>query len=270
MMNTCSRRRLLANFATSSLAAALGGNAHVDATVSNRGLVEACCVAWKQARFGRRIVDLRTARCTSIHPFQFPDTIGLVVVWDDLISDRDVRSNVLEIQSAISKYFDVSIAADKTNACVHFGKAELVKDALGPLFIQKVAFREFREDRVAIVDLGSCGLTRLDWHHLIPFLRSLYGTVVGLDYSFPEFAEVDPDFFCAPHFTSDSCWRNLASCDHWAIASDVSLSQRSDLSNEDRKLAFTSYLCDFAVELGNAERIEEGFLAAAQARSLCQ
>ena len=104
--------------------------------------------------------------------------------------------------------------------------------------------------RIAVVDLGSCGTTGLRWLDLIPLLRRCYSHIVGIDFSAPEFcgslpppplspspppppspSPLDPEFKL-PHGLTGPQQGTLYACDYWLLASDKSISRQVDLPSK--------------------------------------
>jgi hypothetical protein len=259
-----SRRQILAQLAAAPILSAIGYEAYALPSSSNDGLTEICLFAWNESKTAGRTIDLWTARCGSIDVLRLSDQLGRFIVWDDIISDHDEGRSIGAIKSAISRWFGILPIMNGTNSATHLGDVRGVPRTLG------CALARFRNDetpltdRIAIVDLDSCGVTRLQWRDLIPCLKEVYGTVVGLDYSDPYFNEFDPAYYSAPYLMSEDSWRTLMACDYWAVASDNSLSRQKDLCAEARVTLFTEALNDLSAMILQADNVEGGFVLGAR------
>jgi hypothetical protein len=120
------------------------------------------------------------------------------------------------------------------------------------------SFLKIAHQRIAVVDLGSCGTTRLGWLDLVQLLRRCYSHIVGIDFSAPGFCGLDPEFKL-PHGLTGAELETLFACDYWLLASDKSISRQLDLSFEARSVAFTAAVDELCGALASAECIKKVF-----------
>ncbi|MCP3404062.1 twin-arginine translocation signal domain-containing protein [Bradyrhizobium sp. CCGB01] len=259
-----SRRQFLAQLAAAPVSAAIGSDLCASARNSNDSLTEVCVVAWNESKSPARTVDLWMARCGSIDVARLSDVLGRFVVWDEVTSERTEGQSIDKIKSAISHYFDVRIGDDESNLATLVGEFEDVPEALGSALARFRSRQPFSAGSTAIIDLSSCGVTRLQWRDLMPCIKQAYGKVVGIDYTDAHLSDADPAYYDAPYSTSQESWRTLTACDFWAIASDSSLSHQPNLCFEARAALSTEALNELAQQIALSPDVEAGFLQATQ------
>lgn len=263
MKTKINRRQFLAHLAAAPISSALGSNLSAFARNSDEGLTGVCVVAWNESKSPARTVDLWMARCGSIDVSQLTDVLR-TFVWDDITSNRSEERSIGAIKSAISRYFDMSIHSDGSNSVTHVGEIEGVPVAVSNAIARLRRRQTLPAECTAILDLSSCGVTRLQWRDLIPCLKQAYGKVVGVDYTASHLSEADPAYYDAPYSTSQESWRTLVACDFWAIASDASLSDQPSLCLEARATLFTGALNELAQQIALAPDVRDGFVQGAQ------
>lgn len=253
MMIKHSRRRFIGQlFAASIGSAILGGTAARANDDLNGGLAELCLITREPGRFPNAIIDVWTCQIGTFDLTQLPDQIGRVVVWHDIRGAQELSRSIADILSATEEYFGFKPVLG-FNATAHVGHPAGLISSIENLFTPlKPASLGAIGRRVAVVDLTSSGLTRLHWLEIIPLVRRYYTHVVGVDYSFADLRELDPEFE-PPHGLSALARSTLGACDHWLLASDDSLSGRFELSIEERSLAFARALQDLALSLDSSD-----------------
>jgi hypothetical protein len=223
----------------------------------NDGLIEVCVFA-RQRGSTHRAIDVWSGRCGLLNLVQLSDQFGRVVVWDDILGDRAVPQSVREILGVIERYYGFK-AVVGANAAVHIGGLdELARST--EVFFNSSDFSSMKiaHERIAVLDLGSCGTTCLHWSDLIPLLRRCYSHLVGVDFCAPQFCGLDPEFQL-PHGLTKGQYQTLSACDHWLLANDKSISDQADLSVESRSDAFTAAVEELCGALASAECIHKAF-----------
>jgi hypothetical protein len=204
----------------------------------NDGLIEDCVFA-RQRGSADCALDVWSGRCGLLNLAQLSDQFGRVVVWDDILGDRALPQSEPTIFGAIERYYGFK-AVVGANAAEHIGDLdELARST--EVFFNSSDFNSLKvaRERIAVLDLGSCGTTRLHWSDLIPLLRRCYSHLVGVDFSAPQFCGLDPEFQL-PHGLTKGQQQTLSTCDYWLLAIDKSISDEADLSMECRSNAFTA------------------------------
>lgn len=223
----------------------------------NEGLVEVCVFARKRGNI-QSPVDIWTGRLGLLNVAQLSDQFGRVIVWDDIRGDKTIPQSIDEIFRAIEMYYGFKPKIP-TNATVHVGSIGGLARSTDAFFnTLDFSFLKMAGQRIAVVDLGSCGTTGLRWLDLIPLLRRCYSHIVGIDFSAPEFCGLDPEFKL-PHGLTGAQQETLYACDYWLLASDRSISRQVDLSIEARSDAFTAAIDVLCGALASADCIEKAF-----------
>jgi hypothetical protein len=216
------------------------------------------CVFARQRGSLHSPVDIWTGRLGLLNVAQLSDQFGRVIVWDDIRGDKTIPRSIGEILRAIETYYGFKPKIG-TNASVHLGGIDGLARSTDDFFnASDFSFLKTAHQRIAVVDLGSCGTTRLRWLDLIPLLRRCYSHIVGIDVSAPEFCGLDPEFKL-PHGLTGPQQEALYACDYWLLASDESISRQFDLSFEARSDAFTTATNELCGALASAECIKKAF-----------
>jgi len=246
-MRDHSRRRFIREIFAASVCAT--GFRHVPkatACLSNEALSELCVIARQPGTSASAIIDVWTGQIGTLDFSQLPERLGRVVVWDDVRGSGALPTEIARVLFAIEEYFGIKcdIGSNAFAHMGHFTEFSLLVDAL----LQ--AFRPTRGDatgrRIAVIDLSSCGLTRLGWMHIMPSLRSYYTCIIGVDFGAPELREFDAEFR-TPHGLCARALETMHACDYWLLASDEPISGRVQLPADKRSFEFTKSihaLCD--------------------------
>jgi len=255
-MGERNRRRFIQEiFAASISASGFGGFASSAAGQSHEGLAELCVIARQPGTWPNDLIDVWTGQIGIIDLSRLPQHLGRVVVWDDIRGNKALSREMARILFAIEQHFGIECdLGSNTSAHVvpSLGLSVSIDKVLHNLTTRN---RDVPERRIAVIDLSSCGLTRLRWADIIPSLRRCYTHIIGVEFSTPEWCELDAS--CEPpHGLSHIALETLQACDYWLLASDESLSGRIDLSIAERSLEFTkaiAALCDHIAVQTNIE-----------------
>jgi hypothetical protein len=242
-MREHSRRRFIREILSASICtSAFSGVANRATGRSNEGLTELCVIARQPGTLANAIIDVWTGQVGILDVPQLPQDFGRSVVWDDVRDRGALPREITRILFAIEEHFGIECEIG-SNAFAHIGhytEFSLSSDAL----LQTLSPR--RNDalgrRIAIIDLSSCGLTRLGWLHVLPSLRSYYTCIIGVDFSAPELCELDVAFR-PPHGLCARALETMHACDYWLLASDKSISGQDQLSADERSFEFTRAIC---------------------------
>lgn len=244
-MKMLSRRQVICRLLASSMTLASSNRTSSAAPDDLEfGLVDLCVVSRQAGRPRNALVDIWTSQVGTLDIRELPETLGRVVVWHDVRGVKGLSQSISDILLAIDDYFGITPSlGTNTTACV--GRLGSLSSSLN---FRMLDCPSAVSSRVAVIDLGSCGLTDLCWIDLIPLLRVYYTHVVGVDYSVPEFCELDAKADTV-HGLSELAREALGACDHWLLASDESLTGRSDLSVEERSFEFAQAVCELGQSL---------------------
>jgi hypothetical protein len=239
-MKKHSRRRFIGQlFAT--LIGSTGLSRTVSAAIdqSSAGLTEICVIARQRGTLPDVVVDVWSGQIGTLDLLQLPQHLGRVIVWDDIRADRALPQDIAKILLAIEEYFGIKPNLG-FNASAHFGCSSGLSLSIDRvLHTFNPGSSRAIDRRIAVIDLSSCGLTALRWLDIIPLLRRYYTHVIGVDFSLPEFCELDATFE-PPHGPSDV----VQACDYWLLARDEAISGRGERSAEERSFEFTKLIHD--------------------------
>jgi hypothetical protein len=251
-MRRYSRRRFISQLCAASIgSAALGRIAAASIDHLNAGLAELCVITRQPGSLPNAIVDVWTGQIGNLDLVGLPEQLGRVVVWHDIRGTRELSRSIADILFATEEYFGIKPVLG-SNAAAYVGHSSGLSSSIEtPFKPLEPAFLGAIGCRIAVIDLSSCGLTRLHWLDIIPLLRRCYTHVVGVDHSFPDLCELDPEFE-PPYGLSDLARRTLQACDYWLLGSDEFLSGGIELSIEERSIEFTKSIQNLCVSLASA------------------
>jgi hypothetical protein len=252
-MRKHSRRRFIGQlFAASIGSTGLSRAASATIDQSNDGLAELCVIARQPGTLPNAVVDVWTGQIGTLDLSQLPEHFGRVVVWDDVRGDRALSQEIAGILLAIEQYFGIKPSLG-SNASSHLGHSSglfLSFDKLLHTF--KRNYPDAIGRRIAVIDLSSCGLTRLRWLDIMPLLRRHYPDVIGVDSSLPDLCQLDAT--CEPpRGRSRLALDTMQACDYWLLARDETISCRVELSTEERSFEFTKLIHDLCDCMASAQ-----------------
>jgi hypothetical protein len=230
-------------FAASIGSMGLSRTASAAIDLSNDGLTELCVIARQPGTLSNAVIDIWSGQIGTLDLLQLPEHFGRVVVWDDLRGDRALSREIAEILFAIEQYFGIkpNLGFNATAHLGHFSGLSLSINNLLQTF--KPSYPDATGRRIAVIDLSSCGLTRLRWLDIIPSLRRYYKSVIGVDFMVPDLCVLDSAFE-PPHGLSGLALDTMQACDYWLLANDQPISGRNELSIEERSFEFTRSIRD--------------------------
>jgi hypothetical protein len=212
-MRKQSRRKFMGQlFAASIGSTGLSRTAGAAIDLPNDGLAELCVIARQPGTLSRPIIDVWTGQIGTLDLCQLPEHLGRVVVWDDVRGDLALSRDTAVILFAIEQYFGIKPNLG-FNAIAHLGHfSGLIPSMDRLLHTLKPSYPDADGRRIAVVDLSSCGLTRLSWLDIIPSLRRYYTSVIGVDFSVRDLCELDATFE-PPHGLSRLALDTIQACD---------------------------------------------------------
>jgi len=243
-MRKHSRRRFIGQLLAASIGATgLSRTASAAIGQSDDGLAELCVIARQPGTLPNTVIDVWTGQIGILDLCQLPEHLGRVVVWDDVRGDRELSRQIAGILFAIEEYFGIKpkLGFNASAHLEHSSGLSLSIDRL--LHALKPGHPGAIGRRFAVIDLSSCGLTRMHWLDIIPPLRRYYTHVIGVDFSLPGLCELDTAFE-PPHGLSSLARDTMQGCDYWLLASDEAISGRVELTPEERSSGFTRSIHD--------------------------
>lgn len=240
-----SRREFIQGLATAILTQTVPKVLGASVQVSNEGLSESSVFAWQDARAAETAVDFWTAQLGMVETDSLPASARVIVKWSEVCLRRAIHSQVSEAKRAITDYYGIAIRKDGSNSEDYVRGKNPLSTALTSVCTKA------RNGSVALVDIGSRGLSNLDWADIIPLLKHSYKTVIGVDYAFPELDLLDPDFKDLGCPTDRASWSVLMACDEWRMTSDDLLSPNPIVSYEQRAELYTAYVSELIRDLSS-------------------
>ena len=161
-MRTHSRRRFNGQlFAASIGSTSLSRISGATNDSFSDGLVELCVTTRASGILPNVLVDVWTGQIGSLDFRKLPEQLGRVVVWSDVRGHRSFARSIADILLAIEEYFGIKpLLGSKPTA--HVGHSSGLSRSI------EKPFNSFEptslgaiEHRMAVIDLSSCGLTRL-------------------------------------------------------------------------------------------------------------
>lgn len=255
------RRRLLASLLSAAVAPSsfLLGSSVAGACeqrrsdgVDDREFPRGCLIAWESSNASEVSIDFWTARVSEIEVVKIPTFVRRVVVWDDIFSLRRASKNVAEIEAGIKEWFGFDCRIAPNGSALHLAGTNSLDETLAKV-LQAKAANHRKSARIALIDVGSCGVTALDWLDIIPRIRPHYDLVVGVSHAWSEDVVDFPlqpigDGKC---FVSPPSWLALMTCDVAVLTSDYLLSGQLQLYADLRTMPLMDMVRRFAVALAD-------------------
>jgi hypothetical protein len=181
------------------------------------GLPSVCC----DGGLPSPLIDFWTARVSEIEINEMPPNIGRVVVWDDVFSRRRLAQSAHEIFAALARYYGFDFVTGSDNFAFHIEGFSEIGSMIAKVL--PASSNVCKSPRIALIDIESCGVSRLDWPDLLPHLRAHYDLIVG----FAHFAGRGPSHWSAV-FADDTDYHSstrttIAHCDLSFLTSDALL-----------------------------------------------
>ena len=213
--------------------------------MSNKGLSEISVFAWQDAPDAETVVDFWTSQLGIVETDRLPASARVIVKWSDVCLRRAVYSKVSETKRAIPDYYGISIRRDGSNSEAYLRGENPLSTTLASVCAKALI------GSVALVDVGSCGLSSLDWADIIPLLKQSYRTVIGVDYAIPELTSLEAGFQDMSCSTDGASTSGLLACDRLEMASDDLLSPHPIVSYEQRAKLYTAYVSELINEFSS-------------------
>lgn len=179
-------------------------------------------------------VDFWTFRVSEIDINNLPAYVGRIVVWDDVFSSRSLTGSVVAMLRAVKDWYGVD--PWEGNCSFHVdGLGEINSHVRAVISKRRVPWSQ----RLAVIDVSSCGLSRIDWPDILPHLRISYDAVVGFSHLL---GSKSPSCEAA---TENARIRNpLACCDLCFWTNDQMLGLNEEADCDSRSLPLNALLHD--------------------------
>jgi hypothetical protein len=150
--------------------------------VDDIDLAHGCIFARQERDIGNHSVgpsvDFWTFRVSEI------DCNGLfanpVIVWDEVFGWYRLKHAFQEILGIIPKFYGFDPLVSPNALAFHVDGKTAVDKTISSFLSD--AFKTVSRPEVVLVDSRSCGLSRLEWHDIIPHLGTYYGMVIGFEH----------------------------------------------------------------------------------------
>jgi hypothetical protein len=142
-------------------------------------------------------IDFWTFRVSEIESSTLAASAGRVIIWDDLFLPRNLARSVKSILEVFTKWYGFDPLLGRCSFHLEgFSEIGPVTQAVLP-----ATTRPIRSSRLALIDVESCGVSRIDWPDILVYLRNSYDVVIG----FAHFAGPGPSH---PHDLSNGALDN--------------------------------------------------------------
>jgi hypothetical protein len=199
------------------------------------------------------LIDFWTARVSETEINDLPPKIGRVVVWDDVFSRRRLVQSAHEIFAALAQYYGFDLVSGSDNFAFHLDGFSEIGSTIARVLPANGNARN--SPRIALIDVESCGPTRLDWPDLLPHLRAHYDLILG----FAHFSGPGPSHWrtvlgeTTYHSSSRAA---MAHCDLSFLTSDALLGFDEPLDSDVRKPFLNALLLELIGALSTVDFIK--------------
>jgi hypothetical protein len=165
-------------------------------------------------------IDYWTFRVSEIEADDLPPNIGRVVVWDDVFFRRGLCRQVGKIVEAIRRCYHFDAAMSSNTFGFHLENCS----EIGPVITSVLPNISLLSSslRIALIDIESFGISRLDWPDILPHLRGHYDLVVGFAH-FPGGGPKDGRVMFGEDVDHSDTWSAVAHCDLSFMTTDALL-----------------------------------------------
>ncbi|UVO37629.1 hypothetical protein KUL72_04355 [Bradyrhizobium arachidis] len=120
-------------------------------------------------------VDFWTFRVSAIESNALPEFVGRVIIWDDVFSSRGIQRGVKSILEVLPEWYGFDPLLGRCSFHLDgFGEIGPILQAVLPATTGPIPPR-----RLALIDIESSGVSRIDWPDILPHLRNSYDVVIG-------------------------------------------------------------------------------------------
>jgi hypothetical protein len=174
-------------------------------------------------------IDFWTFRVSEIESSTLPASVARVIIWDDVFSPRTLARGVRSILEVIPEWYGLDPLLGRCSFHIDgFSEIGPVAKALLPATTGPI-----RSHRLALIDVESCGVSRIDWPDVLPHLRNSYDFIIG----FAHFVGRGPSHrleLCDGPLDNSRIANTLACCDLSFWTSDSLLGFHEELDYEAR------------------------------------
>lgn len=253
------RRRFLSGLTTTTLAPLLALSKSVassadDALADEAEFAHGCVFARKDSAGSvpseTPLIDFWTFRLSEIEPAYLPAHVSPIVVWDEVFAPRRTKQTLQRIVCAISDFYAFEPRVPPNAVSFYLDE----KTAMGPTISRLLSNGASTptRSRIALIDLQSCGLSRIGWRQIIPHLKVHYDLVVGFTHHPGRGPNDWAGRFDDEIVNSDSSWA-MRQCAYLFETSDALLGYNDMLECEQRHIPLNTLLYSLADALSSLD-----------------
>lgn len=253
------RRRFLSGLTTTALAPLLALSHSVassadDTLADEAEFAHGCVFARKESARSvpskTPLIDFWTFRLSEIDPAHLPAHVSPIVVWDEVFAPRQTKQTLQRIVFAISRFYEFEPRMPPNAVAFYLDE----KTAMGPTISSLLSngASTSTRSRIALIDLQSCGLSRLGWRQIIPHLKVHYDLVVGFTHHPGRGPNDWTGQFDDEIGNSDSSWA-MRHCAYRFETSDTLLGYNDMLECEQRHIPLNALLHSLADALSSLD-----------------
>jgi hypothetical protein len=198
-------------------------------------------------------IDFWTFRVSEIESTTLPTFVSRVVVWDDVFSARNVSSSVTSILDVIPKYYGFNPLLGANSFAFHLEGITEIGSMATKVLPEKVC--PFGSQRIALIDIESCGISRYDWPDVLPHLHAHYDLVAGFSH-FPGRGPSHLRKLYDGALDNSRTWAALACCNLSFLTSDALLGIDDVLDCDVRRPYLIALLHDLIQALSTIDFIQ--------------
>jgi hypothetical protein len=190
---------------------------------------------------------------SEIESATLPDNVSRVVVWDDVFSSGNVTKDVESILDVIPQYYGFNPLIGANSLAFHLEGFTEIGSIATKRLPEKVCASSYQ--RIALIDIDSCGISRYDWPDILPRLHSRYDLIIG----FVHFVGRGPAHLrklCDEVLDNSRTWAALACCNLSLLTSDGLLGFNDVLDCDVRQPYLNAFLHDIIHALSTKDFVQ--------------
>jgi hypothetical protein len=193
-------------------------------------------------------IDFWTFRVSEIESSTLPRSVGRVIIWDDLFSPRTLVRRVKSILKVFPEWYGFDPLLGRCSFHLDgFSEIRPIAQAVIPATTESIA-----PHRLALIDIDSCGVSRIDWPDILPCLHNSYDLVIGFTH-FTGHGHLQE--LCNEALDNSRTLNALACCDLSLWTSDFLLGFDEVLDYEARAPLLTALVHDLIQALSGTDLV---------------
>lgn len=120
-------------------------------------------------------IDFWTFRVSEIESSTLPASVARVIIWEDVFLPRTLARGVRSILEVVPEWYGLDPLLGRCSFHIDgFSEIGPVAKAVLPATTGPIRYH-----RLALIDVESCGVSRIDWPDVLPHLRNSYDLIIG-------------------------------------------------------------------------------------------